>query len=335
MKKNSILYFLILSVVGLSIAPLHSFSEIIESGANKYKTISALSCDSLIKANAGNPDFVILDIRTPDVWKSDHLSGSINRNYYDSDIDDQLKALPKNKIFLLHCQSGGRSAPTLVKMKNLSFAEVYEMSGGINMWKSKALPTTSQLAPKLMLVSNGGTKNGTVNYGVADTLKIIITNRANDVLTFSSVILPSGNEFSSNFDLNKKLNGSDDYTFSVFYKPNSNPNEFFNIGLVSNGGTLNLPITIRKGATPTLQPIAYSEPEIYPNPAADRVSFKNFPEHTIQEVSLIKVNGQIVKRWLNFPSADQISVADLPEGAYFIRLVSDTGTTIKKLIVSR
>jgi rhodanese-related sulfurtransferase len=122
------------------LAPLVGFLVIIDPEANKYKTISALSCDSLIKANTENPNFVILDVRTPDVWKSEHLSGSINRNYYDADFDAQLNALPKNKIFLLHCQSGGRSAPSLAKLKNLNFAEVYEMSGGINLWKANHFP---------------------------------------------------------------------------------------------------------------------------------------------------------------------------------------------------
>jgi hypothetical protein len=61
-----------------------------------------------------------------------------------------------------------------------------------------------------MLVSNGSIKNGTVTYGIADTLKITITNRANNVLSFVSVTLPPGNEFSSDLDLNKKLNGSED-----------------------------------------------------------------------------------------------------------------------------
>jgi len=335
MKRNSILSILITIVAGLFIVPYFAFSAIVEPGANKYKTIAATSCDSLIKANAENPNFVILDVRTPDVWKSDHLSGSINRNYYDADFDAQLKALPKQKIFLLHCQSGGRSAPTLTKMKNLNFAEVYEMSGGINSWKSKSLPTTNILAPKLMLVSNGGIKNGTVNYGITDTLKIIITNQANDVLKFTAVTFPMGNEFSSDFDLNKNLNGSEDYTFSVFYKPVLPYKDLVNIGIVSNGGTLNLSIILKKGTTQAIHSFAQSQPEIFPNPATDFISFKSVPGNAFQEVSLVNMNGQLVKRMLDFLGTDQLNIADLPEGIYLIRLVTDDQTYIKKLMVGQ
>jgi len=336
MKRNSILYILITIVAGLFISSRFAFSAVVEPTVNKYKTISALSCDSLVKANAENPDFVILDVRTPDVWKSDHLSGSINRNYYDgADFDAQLKALPKNKIYLLHCQSGGRSAPTLVKMKNLNFAEVYEMSGGINMWKSKSLPTTSLLAPKLMLVSNGGIKNGTVTHGIADTLKVTITNRANDVLKFTSLTFPEGNEFSSDFDLNRKLNGSEDYTFSVFYKPLLAYKDQVSIAISSNGGTLNLNVYLKKGTVQVNPSIVQTEPEIYPNPATNFISFKSVSGTALQVVSLVNLKGQLVKRVFDFPATNQLKVGDLPEGIYLVRLVSENHILVKCLIISR
>jgi phage shock protein E len=335
MKSNAILYILITSFTGLLLCPGYAFPVIVEPTVNKYKTISATACDSLIKANEQNPDFVILDVRTSDVWKSDHLSGSINRNYYDADFDSQLNLLAKKKIFLLHCQSGGRSAPTLLKMKTLNFAEVYEMSGGINLWKSKSLPTTNILAPKLMLVSNGGIKNGTVTYGIADTLRITITNRANDVLKFTSLTLPEGNEFSSDFDLNKNLNGSEDYTFSVYYKPLLPYRDLVNIGMASNGGTLNLNVIIKKGTSQEIKSFVQSQPEIFPNPATDYISFKSVSGTTFQEVSLVNMKGQLVKREQDFSTIDQLNIADLPKGIYLLRLVTNNRTFDQKLIICR
>jgi rhodanese-related sulfurtransferase len=334
MNTNTIIYSLIAGFAGLFIAP-NAFSVNPEISANKYKTISATACDSLIKANVRNPDFVILDVRTPDVWKSDHLSGSINRNYYDADFSAQLNVLPKKKIFLLHCQSGGRSGPTLSTMKNLNFSEVYEMSGGINSWKSKSLPTTAVLAPKLMLVSNGGLKNGTLSYGMADTLKITLTNRANDTLKFVSVTLPGGSEFSSNFDLKKKLKGSEDYTFSVYYKPLLQNKDSVHVAIASNGGTLALTVILKKGTVQEIQNIAYNEPKIYPNPANSFISFGNFLGSTLQEVSLVNINGQLVKKEINFPASSQFNVVDLPEGVYFVRIVSENRILVNKLVVRR
>jgi rhodanese-related sulfurtransferase len=334
MKGKAIIFGFLTGVAGLFNTP-DVFSANREAVTNKYKTISATACDSLIKANDKNPDFVILDVRTPESWKADHLSGSICRNYYDTDFKTQLSVLPKTKIFLLHCQSGGRSGPTLTMMKSLNFSEVYEMGGGINAWKSKSLPTTTVLAPKLMLVSNGGTKNGTMQYGMADTLKITLTNRANDTLKFVSVTLSGGNEFSSNFDLKKKLKGSEDYTFSVYYKPQQQSNDFVNVGIKSNGGDLTLDIILKKATTQGVQNIAYNEPKIYPNPVTSFVSFENFSGSTFQEVSLVNMNGQLVRKELDFPATNPLKVADLPEGIYFVRIVTDNRIVVNKLMISR
>lgn len=327
MKTLSALYILITCIAILFISPLH--------GANKYKTISATACDSLIKANEKNPNFVILDVRTPVSWLADHLTGSIVRNYYDTDFNTQLSFLPKHKIYLLHCQAGSRSAPTLTMMKNLNFAEVYEMSGGINAWKSKLLPTTAKFAPRLMLVSNGGSKKGTVQYGKADTLKITVTNRANDTLKFVSFTAPAGNEFSSNFDLKKKLKGSEDYTFSVYYKPLQFNKDSVIVGISSNGGELKFSVILKKGTVQGTQIISFDEPKIYPNPAKGFIVFGNISAEIFQEVILINPSGQIVKKELNFPSINPLSVADLPDGMYFVRMVSGGRTIVNKLIISR
>jgi rhodanese-related sulfurtransferase len=306
-----------------------------ETAANIYKTISVKACDSLIKANELNPGFVILDVRAPDVWASDHLTGSICRNYYDADFNAQLNALPKQKIFLLHCQSGARSGPTLTMMKNLNFSVVYEMSGGINAWKSSSLPTTAKFAPRLMLVSNGGIKNGTIQYGIADTLKITLTNRANDTLKFTSVTLPAGSEFLSDFDLKKKLKGAEDYSFSVFYKPQQLYKDSVHIDIQSNGGYLSLKIILKKGTVQKIESIALNELNLYPNPAKSFIAFDNFPGATVQEVSVINLNGQLVKKDFDFPAAGHLNIAGLPEGVYFIRTVSDNRTFINKLVISR
>lgn len=335
MNIHTSIYILIFGISGLLISPVNAFSAIEETAANKYKTITAIACDSLIKANDKNPNFVILDVRTPASWLADHLTGSICRNYYDGDFSVQLNALPKNKIYLLHCQSGGRSGPTLTIMKSQNFAEVYEMSGGINAWKSASLKTTTVIAPRLMLVSNDGTKKGTVQYGIADTLKITLTNRANDTLKFTSVTVPVGNEFSTNFDLKRKLKGAEDYTFSVYYKPQQFSKDSVQFGIKSNGGELSLSIVLKMGTVLESQVISRNEPKIYPNPASEFISFGNFSGTTLSEVSLINMHGKVVKKESDFPSANQFNLANLPEGIYVVRIVSDNRISVNKLILSR
>ena len=131
--KIRIIVFSFLSLFVLTANITKVFSE------NIYKKISVASCDSLIKANETNPNFVILDVRRSTEWNPDHLNGSINRNYYDPGFEAQLDALPKNKIFLIHCQSGGRSGGAFAKMQTLGFSEVYDMIGGMGSWKANSI----------------------------------------------------------------------------------------------------------------------------------------------------------------------------------------------------
>jgi len=186
-----------------------------------------------------------------------------------------------------------------------------------------------------MLVSDGGIKNGTLQYGIADTLEITLTNRANDTLKFVSFTVPEGNEFSSNFDLKKKLKGSEDYTFSVYYKPLQVNRDSVHVDITSNGGTLKLSIILKMGTGQKSQIMTRDEPKIYPNPANNFISFGNFPEPTLQEVSLVNINGQLVRKELNFLATNQLKVADLPEGIYFVRIVIDDRIIVNKQIISR
>lgn len=303
--------------------------------ANKYKTISATACDSLIKANSKNPDFVILDVRTPSVWTSDHLAGSINRNFYDADFSSQLNALPKNKIYLLHCQSGGRSGPTLALMKTQNFSEVYEMSGGINAWKAASFSTTAVMAPKIMLVSTDPRKKVTMNYGRADTLQFTITNRANDTLKFASVTLPAGAEFSSNFDLKRKLKGSEDYTFSVFYKPLQLSKDSLKVGIRSNGGDLTLGIFVKSQTVYTEPSLAFKLLAVFPNPTKGIVSIW-LPEETVfQELSLFDSKGRVLINEVNFNSGTALNLSNFSNGIYFLRLVVNNRHIVKTVVLNR
>ncbi len=72
------------------------------ANAQIYQGLSVAQSDSLINANVDNPNFVILDVRTPGEYNPQHLEGAINRNFYDSDFEAQLDALDKDKMYLIH-----------------------------------------------------------------------------------------------------------------------------------------------------------------------------------------------------------------------------------------
>jgi rhodanese-related sulfurtransferase len=96
----------------------------------------------LIQENKDNPNFVILDVRTPEEFLGEYIENAVNLDYYSDTFRNNLDKLDKNKTYLIYCRSGRRSENALNIMKELDFREVYNMLGGIIKWKSEGLPTT-------------------------------------------------------------------------------------------------------------------------------------------------------------------------------------------------
>lgn len=302
-----------------------------ETTGNIYKRFTAVQCDSLIKANTTNPNFVILDVRTPGEYSSYHLMDAINRNTGDPNFDAQLAALPKHKLFLMHCQSGGRSAGAFVKMKNLGYAEVYEMIGGLNAWNSAKLPTTTLTGPKLMFVS----KSNIISGNNTDSIKITVTNRANDKLTFSSVLVSDLHPVNNNFSSSVAVEGSFDYTFSIFHSPKYAGTDSTKVKLESNGGNLEINIVIKNGVISEIEEQSISELSIYPNPATSKFFIQGFGIEEFEEISIMSLTGKLVLTKNNIYHKDGIDISAFQNGIYIVRIKTEGQTVSKKLVIQK
>ena len=105
------------------------------------ENITPEEVNTLIQENKDNPNFVILDVRTPEEYLSGHIENAVNLDYYSDTFRNDLDKLDKNKTYIIYCRSGGRSGNALNIMKELDFREVYNVLGGITKWKSEGLPT--------------------------------------------------------------------------------------------------------------------------------------------------------------------------------------------------
>jgi len=94
----------------------------------------------LIQENKDNPNFLILDVRTPKEFLGEYIENAVNLDYYSDTFRNDLDKLDKNKTYLIYCRSGRRGGNALNIMKELDFREVYNMLGGITKWKSEGLP---------------------------------------------------------------------------------------------------------------------------------------------------------------------------------------------------
>lgn len=94
----------------------------------------------LIRENAGNPDFIIIDVRTQEEYNSGYIEGAINIDFYSKDFRTELDALDRDKVYLIYCHTARRSSGARDMMAELGFKEVYNMSGGIVAWETQGLP---------------------------------------------------------------------------------------------------------------------------------------------------------------------------------------------------
>lgn len=110
----------------------------------QFENISADSAYAMMQRNVDNPDFVVLDVRTPGEYQRGHLESAIMVDFSASDFSEKMTALDKDKTYLMHCRSGNRSGQALSVMKELGFKKIYHMNRGMIEWNERGLPVVGQ-----------------------------------------------------------------------------------------------------------------------------------------------------------------------------------------------
>lgn len=295
---------------------------------------SVLQCDSLIQANSTNPDFVILDLRTPGEYFPQHLNGAINLDYFSPNFSLLLNSLPKHKFYLIHCASGARSANTFAMMPGMNFTRVVNMVGGINAWNSASLPVTSSFAPILMAVSDTLPEPDTTGIGHIDNLSMTITNRANDTLRLLSFTDLQGTEFSTNFDTAAWLPGGTDYTFSVFYEPTDLNPDSIEFTISSNGGDVTF--RIRRTAISTVSidiPSLQVDIRTYPNPTSGNLIIELGDWQERVDILVRNIMGQVIAD-RQFAGTDRIELEiPGPVGIYILDVTAADGRSASRTVL--
>tara|TARA_B100001059_G_scaffold226435_1_gene254780 strand:- start:649 stop:1062 length:414 start_codon:yes stop_codon:yes gene_type:complete len=102
----------------------------------KFKTntsflISAEQMLEFVKLN----DVQLIDVRTSAEFADGHLKNAKNIDFYSPNFDMQIEALDKSIPVILYCKSGRRSAKCASKLNAKGFSSVYDLDGGIKLWK--------------------------------------------------------------------------------------------------------------------------------------------------------------------------------------------------------
>lgn len=131
-------FILIITILLLTLTALISGCS--QNDGRVLKRVSVDEAYRLIQENKNSPDFIIIDVRTPQEYALGHIDGAINIDYYSPTFKDELDKLDKSKTYLIYCRTGHRSSNALKIMDELGFEKVYEMSGGITEWMAKGYP---------------------------------------------------------------------------------------------------------------------------------------------------------------------------------------------------
>lgn len=103
----------------------------------QQKTIPA---DEYMRLLVETKNEYLLDVRTPEEFKQEHLNNAINLNVNGSSFSAEIDKLDKNRPVFLYCLSGGRSGNAMEVLKQKGFGTVYNMEGGILQWKARNFP---------------------------------------------------------------------------------------------------------------------------------------------------------------------------------------------------
>ena len=121
------------------------FGVIVVSGLLQAKTsdrdITTAEASKIIDGKDAN--LVILDVRTPEEFKTGHLEKALNMDFHSADFSAQINKLDKSKNYLVYCRSGNRSAKAATLMQDDKFSKVMNMTGGITQWIAEKRPVVA------------------------------------------------------------------------------------------------------------------------------------------------------------------------------------------------
>ncbi len=88
--------------------------------------------EELRQSPAARP--LLLDVRAPREWASDHIEGSLNVPL--NHLAERIEEIPRSRRIVVHCASGYRSSIAACILKQHGFTDVADLAGGFNAWKT-------------------------------------------------------------------------------------------------------------------------------------------------------------------------------------------------------
>ena len=98
-----------------------------------------ISVETLKQMREARQDFVLVDVRNPDEVAVCEIAGSVKLPL--PELPQRFQELPKDKLIVLHCKMGGRSARALQFLRGQGYANLKNVAGGIAAWVERIDPS--------------------------------------------------------------------------------------------------------------------------------------------------------------------------------------------------
>ena len=105
------------------------------SKKTEYRQIAT---DEAINIMKEEKDYIILDVRTPEEYKSKHIPGAINIPNETIGTEEVPELPDKEQLIMIYCRSGNRSKQAADKLAAQGYTNIVEF-GGINDWTGETV----------------------------------------------------------------------------------------------------------------------------------------------------------------------------------------------------
>ena len=112
-----------------------------EGATGEYPKLSPAEARDLLGKRSGNPDFVLLDVRTQKEFDAERIAGAVIVDYNSPSFRENIAKLDRSKSYLVYCRTGNRTNGAVKVMRELGFPNVFVFPGGITKWKEAGFPT--------------------------------------------------------------------------------------------------------------------------------------------------------------------------------------------------
>lgn len=113
---------------------------------NFFRNVKVAQAAKLIREHENKGDMTILDVRSQGEFANGFIKGAINIDFWGKGFVDSVTKLDKSRIYLVYCASGVRSSGAMKKMRSIGFQKIYNMKGGMFVWRAAKLPLTPAAA---------------------------------------------------------------------------------------------------------------------------------------------------------------------------------------------